>query len=253
METHQLTANFERANEETKEFADSTRYSCQQFESALDPLGSGPGSEMAGILVRILESDIGLELVDTEDDLDDDEIRIVGDLSDLQPAEIEAIVGMVQRLNQINNDSLASELRRIDCEIGDSGNNAGRQSDINLIISNINQYAGNNNGRPPGSRSDIEDLITDQLSHYSLEQINATGSWDGANLPVDGNFAWDDGYGNPPPPQAEIGQNGGYNNIVIINQAQCDDQNRLPLKSNGRQTAVIYRLEGQYGSRCVEI
>ena len=240
---------FERANEETKEFADSTRYSCQQFETAIDPLSSGPGSETAGILVRILESDIGLEFVDTEDDFDDDEIRIVGDLSDLQPAEIEAIVGMVQRLNQINNDSLASELRRIDCEIGDSGNNADRQADINLIISNINQYA-NNNGRPPEGRSDIEDLIADQLSHYSLEQINAAGSWDGANLPADGSFAWDDGYVNPPPPQAGIGQNGD-NNIVIINQAQCDDQNRLPLKGNARQTAVIYRLEGQYGSRCV--
>ena len=167
LETHQLTANFERANEETKEFADSTRYSCQQFESAIDPLGSGPGSETAGMLVRILESDIGLEFVDTEDDLDDNEIRIVGDLSDLQPAEIEAIVGMIQRLNQINNDSLASELRKIDCEIGDSGNNSGRNNDINLIVSNINQYAANNNGQPPEGRSDIEDLVADQLSHYS--------------------------------------------------------------------------------------
>lgn len=251
LEAHQLLVDFERVKEELNEFADSTRYSCQQFRDAINPLGSGPGAELSGIFTRLLESDIGLEIIETVADPADNEIVSVGDLSDLELDEITAVAGLVQDLNDVNNDFAATEARLAECgldsdilEIGTGGdNNLGRKSDISTLIAALNTHRANQNNSPAASRADIEASLAGLIGHYSPEQINAAGSWDGAALPADGDFSWHDGYENSPAPESYLGLAGSYDHIVVINGAQCDDQEQLPVRGAARQTAVVYRLE----------
>ena len=258
LETHELLIDFERAHEELREFSDSTRYSCQHLSDAFNPLGSGPGGGLTGILLRVIESDIGLEVRETSTE-SDNRIVIVGDLSDLPLGEITVITGMVQSLNDIANNSQDYNARLLECELIDddpqsgaeNDSNSARARDVSIITNGINRYIANNNSQP-SSRADIAPLL-EPMSNYSLDQINVAGSWDGSSLPADDDFSWDDGYTNPPDSQAAMGREGSHDNTVIIVGAQCDDQNQLPIEGVGRQAVIVYRLEGRGGTFCHDV
>lgn len=259
LETHELLGDFERVQEELREFADKTRYSCQHLSDAFDPLGSGPGGEIEEIGLRISESDIGLEI---SGGLAGQNGRVViaGDLSDLQLNEITVITGMVQRFNDIADDSQDYGARLVECGLADDSSDSqlevgaadlNRLYDIGIIAEGVNQYISSQN-LLPANRIDIAPLLG-AMSNYSLDQINAAGSWDGANLPADGDFAWNESYSNPPDPQSVMGREGSYDNVVIIGGARCDDQDQLPVEGSGRRAVIIYRLKDQSGTVCFDI
>ena len=260
LETHQLITDFERINEETKEFADATRYSCQQFEAAIDPLGSGPGKAGLDILARILESDIGLEITDTKDDLDDNEFRITGNLGDLQPTEVEAINGMIQKLNDINNDSSASESRQIDCGIGDGSNNT-RAADINQIAASVNQYIATHNTLPT-TWADIATTTTinngDVLDHYEASSINPANSWTATTPTTAGDFIDASGFAaagaTPTTTTGALGaaEEAAADKVVIFYKAGCVDTDKVG-PGGIREMAIAYRLEGRPSIICLEI
>ena len=258
LETHQLLTDFERVTQEINEFADPTRHTCQQLEAAINPEGSGPGKEMVTILTKLFESDIGPQFLNTS----------TSSPPDLPAKETQAIATLVQKFANI--DGSATTSRLADCGLENAvavrvglanptpPNPQKRNEqigDVGKIAAAVNIYISNRNALPD-NRADIEPHINNLL-YYSPDRINAAGSWDGANLPSEGSFAWDEGYNSPPAPQsagAAISQASlAHGDIFVINHASCQDDSQLPISGSRRQSVIVYRLEGDSTPSCRDI
>lgn len=280
LETHQLLIEFERAIEEFREFADETRYSCQQFIAAISSDDSGPQTRRREILLKIVNISTFLDSLYGEDrsktadlqsllddygaDLLPEEIELLTALSKFESTEVEAISVLVKKFDEIDSTLGVSDQRALDCALELAGGildpanipgqpsqrDSNRQADFNQIVQQINNYIATRNALP-NNWSDIEPLLDTNLKHFSAARINTPGSWDGSALPaVAGDFSWSDGYINPPADDAAINHSQS-NNLLIIKSARCNDG--LVTRGGLRTIIIIYRLESQEQAICAEI
>ena len=138
-----------------------------------------------------------------------------------------------------------------------SQRNNARSADVNQVAAAVNQYIATRNALP-GTWGNIQTIIEngDKFGHYEPGNINTTKIWDNTEPATTGDFAWDTAYTTAP-----TGGITGSNNdmadsadyIVVLAKAQCATGNKLPAAGGIREMAIVYKLEGQSDTICLEV
>lgn len=167
-----------------------------------------------------------------------------------------------------------------------SQRNNARASDVNQIAAGVNQFIATRNELPE-AYSDINSIVGDGLGHYTPAQINAVNSWSAAEpspttagvcsdpthttqsacttagetwTPPSsiGKFEWVAGNVYATGPPDTTGRNmhpnqGKADYLMVINEAECRPDNKLPVKGGIRAVVIVYSLEGQADTICLDV
>lgn len=138
-------------------------------------------------------------------------------------------------------------------------NNA-RSADVNRIAAGVNEYIASRNALP-GDWEDIAGIVDpSNFGHYDPDATNAgndsinnTNSWT-ATLPAaanKGEFTWAAVMGGTTW-VAHATANLSADELVVVQRAGCSSTT-TPVAGGIREMAIIYKLEGQTDSVCLEI
>ena len=140
-----------------------------------------------------------------------------------------------------------------------SQRNNARSADVNALAAGVNQYIATRNSLPASvgqivSTTGIVDPA--KFGHYVAANINTNLIWNNA-IPVTGQvFVWHADYVTAP-----AGGITGANNdmadsedyVIVLATAACDGNSTLPVQGGIREMAIVYKLEGQATTICLEV
>ena len=133
-----------------------------------------------------------------------------------------------------------------------SQRNNARAADVNAIAAGVNQYIATRNALPT-SWSQVSTIIDhDKFGHYETSSINELNSWSASHPAASQVFVYDTDYAVAPAATTKM-RNANSDNLVVINKAKCNATNKIAAAGGIREMVIIYKLEGQADTICLEV